>query len=124
MTEPRFDYKNSRWTQNEQAQRWGEELDRLSPDVVRERLRQRYLSGSPGDIRFGDVSIPSDFVEDWLSWNDQQSRQETVALATKANDLAQEANSLVKTTNIIATLALIVAIVAIAISIIALFLKR
>jgi hypothetical protein len=75
MTEPRFDYKKSRWRDNEQAPRWCEELERHSTENVRDQLRQRLSSGSPGNIRFGEVSIPSEFVEDWLAWDENVQRR-------------------------------------------------
>jgi hypothetical protein len=75
MTETRFDYKNSRWADKEQVPRWCEELERHSQEGIRDHLRQRLLSGSSGDIKFGDVSMPSEFVEDWLAWHENAQRR-------------------------------------------------
>jgi hypothetical protein len=128
MTEPHF-YWISVW--GAQARRWCEALERLSPNDVREYLHQRLLSGSAGDIKFGQVSVPSGFVEEWLKSYDQSqahavelSRNETATLAKEANNLAKEANDLARSANnvarknnIIAALALVVAVIALAVSI-------
>lgn len=64
----------NRWTDNEQAWRWFEELEREGVENVRAMLADREVRHADDPTVFLDV--PPGFVRDWLAFRDLRERRD------------------------------------------------
>lgn len=72
MATDRFPYEASRWTGQDQAKLWADELEMTGTANVRARLAQVNAS-SAGAIAIGAVPIMTiGFAQEWLAWHDRR----------------------------------------------------
>jgi hypothetical protein len=73
MSEQRFPYEQSSWSNDvQEKRRWYEALERMSPTDARALLAGS-KAGSHGSVAVGsELNITRGFVEEWLAWHDRQ----------------------------------------------------
>ena len=73
MKTDQFPHEASQWAPTEPglAQRWNDELEKLSVQTVRARLAQTD-AGSAGAAFIGSVQMTVGFAEEWLAWHDRK----------------------------------------------------